>query len=48
MTSVKETKTEARQGNDRRMNARVLVWGLGGTVAALVLLWLVWASVTGS
>lgn len=48
MTSVKETKTEARQGDERRMNARALVWGLGGAVAVLVVLWLLWASFTGS
>ena len=47
MTSVKEKKTEARQGDDRRMNGRVLVWGIAGAVISMVVLWLFWASLTG-
>ena len=46
MTTVKESKTEARQAEPRRMNRFALVWGLLLAVVALALLWLFWAGTT--
>jgi hypothetical protein len=36
-----KTTTEARQGNGRMMNSRVLIWSLGGIILAFLLIYLV-------
>ena len=36
-----KSTNEARQGNSRKMNARVLIWSLGGILVAFLLIYLV-------
>jgi|EndMetStandDraft_8_1072994.scaffolds.fasta_scaffold699368_2 hypothetical protein len=36
-----KTTNEARQGNSRMMNSRVLWWSLGGIIVAFLLIYLV-------
>ena len=36
-----KTNTEVRQGNGRMMNARVLIWSIGGVVLAFILIYLI-------
>ena len=47
MSTVKESKTEARQAEPRRMNRFALVWGLAIGIVALALIWLFFAGTAG-